>query len=204
MCEARRAGFLPLLPLALCLVASWAAGGAVDPAEAKEATAILDAAGASGGLVIHLHCGDGALTAALHADGRYVVQGLDADPDAVAKARAAIQTLGLYGPVSVAQFDGKRLPYVENLANVVVADDLGGVARAEAMRVLAPGGALVVKQGGRWVKAVKPRQAGTDEWTHFLHGPNGNAVAHDTVVGPPRRVRWIAGPRRHLPHPTGT
>ena len=35
---------------------------------AGEARQILDAAGVKGGLVVHLGCGDGALTAALRAD----------------------------------------------------------------------------------------------------------------------------------------
>ncbi|GAG31683.1 unnamed protein product, partial [marine sediment metagenome] len=30
---------------------------------------------------------------------------------------------------------------------------------------------------------------------HFLHGADNNAVARDTVVGPPRRFQWISGPR---------
>jgi hypothetical protein len=29
-----------------------------------------------------------------------------------------------------------------------------------------------------------------DEWGHYLHGPDNNAVARDTVVGPPRRFQW--------------
>ena len=33
-----------------------------------------------------------------------------------------------------------------------------------------------------------------DEWQQHYHGPDNNAVAHDTVVGPPRHYQWIAFP----------
>jgi len=34
-----------------------------------------------------------------------------------------------------------------------------------------------------------------DEWTHFLHGPDNNAVGHDSLVGAPFRVQWVGGPQ---------
>ncbi|MBC8871242.1 MAG: PQQ-binding-like beta-propeller repeat protein [Planctomycetes bacterium] len=40
----------------------------------------------------------------------------------------------------------------------------------------------------------KPRPEETDEWTHWLHGADGNAVARDRIVGPPRRLQWMARP----------
>ena len=46
-----------------------------------------------------------------------------------------------------------------------------------------------------WTKTVKPRPAEIDDWTHFLHGPTNNAVADDSVVGPPRQLQWVGGPR---------
>lgn len=58
------------------------------------------------------------------------------------------------------------------------------------MRVLAPGGVAVV--GGK--KRVKSKPANTDEWTHYLHDASGNPVAHDEVVGPPRRLQWSDRP----------
>ena len=35
------------------------------------------------------------------------------------------------------------------------------------------------------------------EWTHFRYGPDGNAVSADQLVGPPQRIRWLAGPMVH-------
>ena len=159
-----------------------------------QARQILDATGIRGGLVVHLGCGDGTLTAALRADDRYLVQGLDTDAKHVAAARQHIQSLGLYGKVSVDRFDGTRLPYVDNLVNLIVAEELGTVGMDEVQRVLAPGGVAYVKQGGQWTKTVKPRPQEIDEWTHFLHDADNNAVAKDTVVGPPRQLQWVGGP----------
>jgi len=167
---------------------------AATPAIAGErgpASQVLKACGIKGGLVVHLGCGDGKLTASLGANDGCLVHGLDADAANVRKARGHIRTKGLYGKVAVDTFDGKHLPYVDNLVNVLVTDRLGGVTIEEVMRVLAPLGVAYV--GG--AKTVKPWPKEIDEWTHFLHGADNNAVAKDTVVAPPGRYQWISGPK---------
>jgi len=186
--------------LGAVLVSAWpAAPAAAGPAET--AAEILEDTGVRGGLVVHLGCGDGRLTAALRAGDAYLVHGLDADPANIEKARSSLREQGLYGPVSVDTFDGKHLPYVDNLVNLLVAEDLGSVPLAEVMRVLAPGGVALV--GGK--KTVKPRPETIDEWPQYLHGPDNNAVAHDAVVGPPRHLQWVTDPRwsrSHMSIPT--
>ncbi|MFW6161813.1 MAG: PQQ-binding-like beta-propeller repeat protein, partial [Planctomycetota bacterium] len=193
--RALRAGMLFLLSVAL---ATAVVAGEGDGE--RLARQILDATGVRGGLIVHLGCGDGTLTAALRADDSYVVHGLDTDAGAVRRAREQIRKRGLYGPVAVERLAGTRLPYADNLANLVVAERPGEVTAQEAMRVLAPGGVLYARQNGDWTKTVKARPENTDEWTHFLHDPSGNAVAHDQVVGPPGRVQWIAPPRHTRSH----
>ncbi len=169
---------------------------------ADSAGEILDGAGVKGGLVVHLGCGDGRLTAALHANDSYLVHGLDTEEANVAGAREHIKSLGLYGKVSVDRLEGGRLPYIDNLVNLIVAEDLGGISMKEVMRVLAPDGAAYIKTGGKWIKTVKPRPKEIDEWTHYMHDAGGNAVAHDSVIGPPRRLQWLGSPRwtRHHDH----
>jgi len=163
---------------------------------------ILEETGVRGGLIVHLGCGDGELTAALRAGGGYLVHGLDADAANVAKARKHIESLGLYGAVSVDQLRGKDLPYIDNLVNVVVAQDLGQVPMMQVMRVLAPNGVAYIEQDGRWTKTVKPRPKEMDDWTHYMYDASGNAVSKDTMVGPPRRLQWVGSPRwsRHHEH----
>ncbi len=166
-------------------------GAAPDETAAR----ILEESGVRGGLVVHVGCGDGRLTAALGAGEAMLVQGLHVDAAQVAKAREHVRSAGLYGKVSVDRFDGEHLPYRNGLVTLVVAEDLGEVSRDEAMRVLAPGGVLCVEEGGQWKATVKPRPESIDEWTHYLHGPGNNAVANDEVVGPPRGMQWLAGPQ---------
>ncbi len=172
------------------------------PPESILAQQILAATGIRGGLVVHVGCGDGKLTAALRAGEIYLVHGLDADAGNLQKARQHIRSLGLYGPVSAVRFDGRRLPYADGLVNLVVAEDLGQVTMAEVMRVLCPNGVASIRQNGRWTKSIKPWPDEIDEWTHWLHSADGNAVARDRVVGPPRRLQWAAEPLWSRHHDT--
>jgi len=160
----------------------------------KSAKEILDTTGVKGGIVVHLGCGDGTLTAALRANARYTVHGLEANPAKVAGARSYIREQGVYGPVSVERYSGSSLPYSDNLVNLVVVQDAGNVPMAEIMRVLVPGGAAYVERDGAWNKSVKAWPGNIDQWTHFLHDASNNAVADDTVVGPPRSLQWVAPP----------
>ncbi len=174
------------------------------------AQAVLEASGVRGGLIVHLGCGDGELTAELAEGESFFVHGLEANPANVASARYRIQTKGLGGRASVEQWTSQTLPYADNLVNLLVAEDLGEVTTNKVIRVLVPGGVALLlgnrEQGtgargerveiGRGVrtKIVKQWPEGIDEWTHFLHDASGNAVAHDRVVAPPRRLQWIGGP----------
>jgi len=160
----------------------------------KQAKQILSATGVKGGLVVHVNCGDGRLTAALGANESFLVHGLDTDAADVAKARDHIRSRKLYGKVSVEQWTGDGLPYAENLVNLLVSEQPVNVPMEEVLRVLAPNGAAYVKQAGKWTKTVKPRPENIDQWTHYLHDATGNAVANDSVVGPPRRMQWLAAP----------
>ena len=159
------------------------------------ADAIYSKTGVQGGLVVHLGCGTGALTAGLCANERYLVVGLDADAKTVAKAREALSSQGKYGRVSIQQYDGQTLPFVRNLVNLLVVNDAAEVPQEEMMRVLAPEGVAYVKQADGWQKTTKPRPTEIDEWSHFLHDAAGNAVANDSEIGSPRNLRWVAGPR---------
>ena len=173
--------------------------GTATPLSPEQAQAlareILSATGVKGGLVVHIGCGTGRLTAALRANERYLVHGIDADATNIGKAREYIRSLGLYGPVSVERWTLPALPYVDNLVNLVVAEDLGDIPMGEVMRVLAPGGVAYVKAGRGWKKTSKPWPKNIDEWTHALHDATNNAVANDTVVGPPHHIQWVGSPR---------
>jgi len=162
--------------------------------QTRTAREILDVTGIKGGLIVHLGCGDGKLTAALHVNDRYLVHGLDTDTHAIIQARKYIQGLGLYGKISVCKFDGRDLPYTDNLVNLLIVEKNCGVPKEECLRVLAPQGVLYFKSGNKWDKIIKPRPESIDEWTHHLHDAGGNAVANDRIVVPPSHLQWTAGP----------
>ncbi len=186
-------------PWACCLLSCYLLAAATSPTVADDADStaradrILEETDIRGGIAVHLGCGDGRLTAALGADGRLAVHGLDANPRHVAAAREAILREGLYGSTSIEQCTGPTLPYGNDLINLVV-DQAGNIADEEILRVLAPGGVHYAERNGRWVKSIKPRPDDIDEWTHFLHDAGNNAVASDQQVGPPRSIRWVAPP----------
>jgi outer membrane protein assembly factor BamB len=155
---------------------------------------VLEEAGSQGGIVVQLGCEDVQQCLAMHADGRCVVQSLDRDADKVEAFRRAIQARGCYGQISARIFEGNRLPYVDNLINLLVVHDAFGIPEPELMRVVRPLGTAVIWDREGWKTIVKPWPAEIDQWTHFLHGPTGNAVSQDKRVGPPRRLQWSAGP----------
>ncbi|MCP4452267.1 MAG: class I SAM-dependent methyltransferase [Planctomycetes bacterium] len=165
--------------------------GRTAVADSSTPADVLEAAGVKGGLVVHIGCRDGKLTAALHASNSYIVQGLATDSETVMAAR---ESLAQSGDATIALFDGKTLPYADNLVQLVVADSDSRVATAEIMRVLAPGGVVMIRTSKGWKRDVKSWPDDIDEWSHYMHGPDNNPVARDTVVGPPRRLRWKAPP----------
>lgn len=193
----------------------------VDPVAARRAEQLLKTTGRDAGLCVVMG-GDGRLAAALHlASGRrlLVVQWAFS-PEALRLCRDSIQSVGLYGPVSAELASLKRLPLADSLANMVIVDDIGLPKSAdysidEVSRILQPGSGLALvattppaagsqttpcinDESGCWLPVSRPRTPAMDEWTHPLHGPDGNLVSHDTLVGPPTRLQWLAGPVQPL------
>ncbi len=162
--------------------------------EKQLAQEIFQNTGVKGGLTVHLGCGDGKLTAELCTNERIVVHGLDTDADRLADAREFLYQKGLIGRVSVSRFNGRTLPYAENLVRLLVAEKDFQVPEDEIIRVLSPGGLAYIKNGSQWNTIVKPWPENIDTWTHLFHGPDNNAVAQDSVVGPPRRMQWKSKP----------
>ena len=87
-----------------------------------EARKIIETSGVTGGLIVHVGSGDGNLTAALGAGEGFVVQGLDTDRESIRKAREKIAAEKRYGKVSASVYDGKHLPYVDDLVRDISSD----------------------------------------------------------------------------------
>jgi len=167
----------------------------------EQARAILQAADVQGGLIVHLGCGDGRLTAALRLSNAFLVHGLDRDGEKVAQARKYLSEKGLYGPVTVSRLRGSRLPYVDDLVRAIVVTAGGGrVPKDELSRVLAPGGVIADARTAKLEITRKDWPGDRDEWTHYLYDASNNAVSGDTVVAPPRGLQWTCGPEYARSH----
>ena len=170
----------------LCLVLS----GLSQDLRAESAREILDESGVTGGLIVHIGCGDGKLTAALGAGEGYIVQGLDTSTSNVDKARKYFNDKGLNGKVTARAYDGKTLPYRGNVVNLIVASG-AAVPDKEITRVLAPKGVAFID--GK--KRVKPRPGQLGEWTHYHHDPQGTMVGLDKGVAPLHGIQWMGSPK---------
>lgn len=191
-----------------------------DGGKAQElAQEILRAASVSAGLVVHLGVCESKLTAALGSAEKLLLHGIALDDLTLERTRQLVRSCGLAGRVSVMRAPLYPLPYADNLANLIVVEDLPlllsqGLSLEEIMRVLAPLGVFcagkasdtgrLVEQLGqvavldkeithdslRWAILRKRWPPGMDEWPCFEHGPDGNPVSQDRHIGPATRLRW--------------
>ncbi len=82
---------------------------------------VVETLGIPGGLCVQLGAEDLRLATELARTGRFLVQVLDSDESVVDQARRQLSSQGLYGLVTVDVLgDSGRLPYTENLVNLLV------------------------------------------------------------------------------------
>jgi hypothetical protein len=111
-----------------CLIAMIFVQGCSRGTSKEQAADILKKSGVKGGLIVHLNCGDGILTESLMANDSYLVQGLDPEIENVRRAREYIASKREYGPISVDRLTEARLPYRDNMVDLIVAEDLGEIS----------------------------------------------------------------------------
>jgi hypothetical protein len=125
--------------------------GMLQPATAQArrpvelATRMLESMGRAKGLCVVLGSQDGALAVELSRDGQYLVHGLCTSGEAVDRVRQTIDKADLRGVVSVETGSMARLPYSDNIVNLVVVENTTALLRdglqvKEVLRVLRPGG----------------------------------------------------------------
>jgi len=230
-------------------------------AEESPAETVLASGDVQGGLCVIVGCDDDKPAAKIAQSGPFLVQCLCSHRRIANQMRTAVAERGIYGTVSVDCYSPGRLPYAENLVNLLIVHDMqaspaGKLSVAEVLRVLAPGGVAclninpgttgglsrfsrrengtvpfpnpvssggnkvwmervnadlraagiekseTISASGNWIKFVKPWPKDIDHWTHWLHGADGNAVAMDRRVGPPRHLQWIGNPLWSRSHET--
>ena len=151
--------------------------------------------GVKGGFVVHLGSQRGETSAGYKVSESYQVHALTRDSSRLGNLREQIAEKTTYGEVSADLLTGKQLPYVDNLVNLLVVEEKLGISDSEIQRVLTPNGVAMIKEGENWKKVVKEWPDNIDEWTHYMHSAEGNAVAKDSVVAPPQHLQWIGSPR---------
>lgn len=153
------------------------------------------------GLCVHLGCGSEAnptLTADLARQSSFLVHGLALDDNSLARARKAIEAQNLLGRAVVEKVQISPLPYLPDLANLVVIEnwknlEAQGMSIGEVERITAPGGAICMFQDGKWTRTVKARPPEIDDWPQPEHGADGNRVSSDRIVRFPVGLRWQDG-----------
>ncbi|MFH0820144.1 MAG: hypothetical protein V1908_00005 [Candidatus Peregrinibacteria bacterium] len=110
--------------LSVWILGFWQTALPAQEAENTLAKKLVETSGIKAGLCVHLGVTDGKLTAELGKAGKFIVHGLSSDQETTDKARVCIQEQKLYGQVSVERGDFSRLPYADNLVNLLVLDDL--------------------------------------------------------------------------------
>ncbi len=161
----------------------------------RDAQEALRESGITGGFIVCLGNTDPDFLSTLKKNDSIQVHALTRDASAITSLRKQLRARNVYGDISVDGIEGTTLPYVDNLVNLFVAEELGDITIDEVLRVLVPNGVALVKQGDTWTKTVKPRPDNIDEWSHYLHDATGNSVADDDVVAPPRHLQWVGSPR---------
>ncbi|MFT5469937.1 MAG: outer membrane protein assembly factor BamB [Verrucomicrobiales bacterium] len=162
--------------------------------QAETAQQLLERSQTTGGLVVHLNCGDGKLLAEI-AEGRpsILVHGLDADPGNVQKARTLLRDSTRASVELWTRQD--RLPHSERLVTLLIADgDSGWLTDAEALRVLSPNGVLLRRDGDAWKTLRNDPSDPSQDWTHYQFDASNNMVGTDKEQGLPRQFQWAGKP----------
>jgi len=158
----------------------------------------------SGGVLLYLGDPDNALLTELAemSNERFLVRVLLSEDGDLAMRRERLLADGLYGKISLVHWSRSDLPFSPNVVNVLVIDSPDKVSRDEIQRVLVPHGFALVKQGGNWEVTQKERPEESDNWTHYLHDADNNAVSKDTRIDSISHLQWVGGPRwsRHHDH----
>ncbi len=168
---------------------------------ATEGDDLIARSGVPGGLLVHVGCDSGDLTVELGAHSKFIIQGLESDPNQVERARGLLAERDLHGRVLIQQhIEPTTLPYANSLVNLLILEEDHTVPREEVMRVIAPRGVLMERQADGWKKTIKPVPGTIDEWGHFLHNSSNNAVSKDSELDVPRSLRWDCGPMYSRSH----
>ena len=174
-----------------------------------------------GGLVVSVGDVNPEFLKELRVDDSYTVEGVSEDAAAVNQARMTL-TAESKGRIETSTYNGTTIPFIDNIIQllVITKNDGSKITGAEVNRVVAPFGVVLLKNGvdipglddnknftalnldgvTGWSAYKKKYPKEMDEWTHFLHGPDGNVVANDKALDSPFHIQWVSGPELARDH----
>ena len=188
----------------------------------KRALTILEQTAITKGYCLILGCEDGRLASVIGANSQLNIICLDTDVHKIAKLRNLLDEQGLYGRVTVKQWDGRELPFTQNLFNLIIAADgsmLSALSLNDVVRVLRPYGGTVWLEGAgdmpdnakqSWISVAKANDCtvdffsnytivrrgslkGTGSWTQLYADASHTACSDDEIEGP-LNIQWFGRP----------
>lgn len=182
-----------LLPIILC--------GAISLGQQVRAEEnLVEKSGLRGGVILWLGETDAQTLRSVLPNERFRIHGLDRDAERVCQTRNSLLKSGHYGEITVAFLHSDRLPFVDRFINLLIVEDPSGVPMEEIHRVVAPGGVILLRKNDGWKKIEHKWPSSMDDWNHFLHGADNNAVAEDALADLPRSIQWVAAPKTGRSH----
>jgi outer membrane protein assembly factor BamB len=148
-----------------------------------------------GGLAVVVGDGNEDLVLPVARQAHYALHVLLQDEPSVTALRRKLRDTSLYGKASVEKWRGGRLPYIDNLVNLLVCDTAQAVDHNEILRVLVPNGLALLRKENGWEELRKPKNPKTDDWPQYLYEPGNNPVSKDEAVAPPRHLQWRGSPQ---------
>lgn len=215
---------------ALCLMLACAARpGAAGTAESTGTVAALALEQAKPlppkGLALYLGAPDGKALAELAAGCGLQVQGLTGDRERADRLRAQLPSFKEAERLSAVWRRTAHLPYLDGLADLIVVEGWGGgdaqgLALADVVRVLCPGGVAVLgsdsgsnaaalqaeaaklphvkaealARKGAWIRLARQFDPALGDWCGGT-AQGAVAVSSDRVVEPTTEVRWVNDPK---------
>jgi outer membrane protein assembly factor BamB len=121
----------------------------------------------------------------------------DSGAGAVENAKKLLDDAGLYGKRAVVELGtADAMMFADNTVDLaIVLSEKGKSSTSDIMRVLRPGGVVVVvTEKGTLLSSKKEQPDGMDDWTHWEHGPDNNPVSTDSVIKAPYMTQWFGEP----------
>ena len=131
--------------------------------------------------------------------GKALIQGLCVDQATTDKLRVEIAQAGLQPLVTLrTMHDPAHLPYVDQLASVVVVNEPGlgsvSIPESELNRILFFNRPLVRGGNGSWTATTQPMPDDVGEWTHAVINPQRLPISDEARLGPwVNGMRWMVG-----------